>query len=109
MTRVTKDEELNDLISEMTDRFGKPPTVVVRMLEQARLRIWANQWQIRAIHCDEKFAILDYQDRNSAAELVLRSKGRARVVDQRQVFFPLRNAADADVLLEDLKSLLLPR
>jgi len=111
LSRATTDKELDDLRSEMTDRFGKPVEVVARMLELARLRLWAHHWKLKSIHLDGPAdAIFEYKDRNAIAELVLKSRGRVRVVDHRQAFFKLRKwENDPDILIEDLKSLLLPR
>ena len=108
--RVVSEAELNDLATEMTDRFGSPPEEVERMVDHARLRIWAHGWQVAGIHLDGDHAALEYRDRNLIAELVLRSRGRLRVVDRRQAYLPLvENQRHPDEILEQLKSLLRPR
>jgi transcription-repair coupling factor (superfamily II helicase) len=111
ISRVTTDAELDALAAEILDRFGRPPDVAQRMIELARLRLWAFHWRISAIRLDGPNAVLDYKDKNRIAELVLKSRAKVRVVDGRQAYFTYRKGAaeDPDVLIEDLKSLLLPR
>jgi transcription-repair coupling factor (superfamily II helicase) len=110
LSRATTDKELDDLTAEMTDRFGKPVEVAARMLEMARLRLWANHWKLRSIHLNGPDAIFEYRDKNVIASLVLASRGRVRVVDHKNAFFKLRKwDNDPDILIQDLKSLLLPR
>ncbi len=97
LSRVTQQEDLQGLLDEMADRFGRPPEVVARLVRLARLRIWAHQWGISSIHLEDAFAVLKYQDRNLVAQLVLASRGRLRVVDDLSAYFPL----EPDQLEED--------
>ena len=39
-------EQVDDLLLELTDRFGSPPEQVTRLLDLARVRLWARRAQI---------------------------------------------------------------
>ncbi|HEV3138331.1 MAG TPA: transcription-repair coupling factor, partial [Pirellulales bacterium] len=57
IARLVSLEEWEDLSAELVDRFGPRPAEVDRMLLLAKLRIWAHQWQIEAIHLEESFVV----------------------------------------------------
>lgn len=50
---ISNDEELDDLRSELTDRFGNAPEEVVSLFGAARIRMYAKQLGVRGVAIDE--------------------------------------------------------
>jgi len=109
LARITTEEQLEDYLSELVDRFGPTPAAVEQVVELARLRIWAHQWRIHAIHLEGRYVVLGYGDRRQIEALVDRSEKRLRVADARSAYLPLaKHLSDIGEILEELKSLLRP-
>jgi len=109
LTRLTSEAELEDYHGELADRFGTVPAAVEQLVELARLRIWAHQRQIRAIHLEGRYAVLKFTDRRSIDALRRQSGGRLRVADAQSAYLPLaKGLSDVGEILEELKSLLRP-
>jgi transcription-repair coupling factor (superfamily II helicase) len=107
LSRVSTQAELDDLATEMVDRFGPRPDVVDRLLRRMELRVLAHRWGIESIHLEEKFVVFGYSDRMKIERLAKRMKDRFRIVDQKSAYVPLpAGKADADLLAEFIKSLL---
>jgi transcription-repair coupling factor (superfamily II helicase) len=109
LARVATEAELDDFHSELADRFGPPHDTVDQLIELARLRVWAHQRRIDAVHLEGKYAVLTYADRAELEKLLARSGGRLRVADARSAYLPLDGVAgDVRAVLALLKSLLRP-
>ena len=107
LARVARREELQDLGTEMVDRFGPKPKPVDRLLALAELRIDASRWRISAIHLEPGYAVFTYRIRKRIEQLAADSGGRLRIVDDRSAYLPLeKGLSDPDALLEAIKSLL---
>ncbi len=107
--RIASESELEDLRSELADRFGPVPAAVEQLIEQQRLRIWAHAWGINSIHQEDKYAVLGYSDRRKVADLVLRSERELRIADTQSAYLPLGKAvSETDEILMAVKSLLRP-
>lgn len=107
--RIANEAELDDLRSELADRFGPVPAAVEQLLEQQRLRIWAHMWHVNSIHQEDKYAVLGYANRQKIAELVRHSAGQLRIADDHSAYLPLgKQVSDSDGLLDAVKSLLRP-
>src|SRR3954466_4197530 len=109
LARLTTEATLDDFASELSDRFGPPPTVVGHLLELARLRIWAHAWGVHEIRLEDRFAVLGYTSREKINRLVKRSQNRLRVADASSAYLPLASGmVDAATIFADVKSLLRP-
>jgi transcription-repair coupling factor (superfamily II helicase) len=109
MARVTTLEEWEDLAAELVDRFGPRPPQVDRMLQLARLRIWAHHWQIATIHVEEGFVVFGYTNRRQIEQLAQKRPGRLRIVDDSSAYLPLAQAVSTgDELVGLVQSLLQP-
>jgi transcription-repair coupling factor (superfamily II helicase) len=109
LARIAVEAELEDFHAELGDRFGAPPEPVERLVELARLRIWAHQRRIEAVHLEGRYAVLTYASRPELEKLLARSGGKLRVADARSAYLPLEGEEnDADAVLARLKSLLRP-
>jgi transcription-repair coupling factor (superfamily II helicase) len=109
LARLADEAELDDFHAELGDRFGAPPESVERLIELARLRIWAHQRRIEAVHLEGRYAVLTYASRPELDKLLARSGGKLRVADARSAYLPLEGQeTDADAVLARLKTLLRP-
>jgi transcription-repair coupling factor (superfamily II helicase) len=109
LARIGTESELDDLRAELADRFGEVPPPVEQLIELGRLRIWAHQHLLEAIHLEGKYAVLTYSNRGPLSRLVERSNGSLRVADARSAYLVLGpDADDPDRVLSRLKSLLRP-
>jgi transcription-repair coupling factor (superfamily II helicase) len=109
LTRVTAQDELADLQTEMLDRFGPLPPPAARMAKLAQLRIAAAEWQIASVGREEGYLVFQYNNRPKIEELNSLNRGRLRVVDERSAYLPLKGQViDADSLLALAESVLRP-
>ncbi len=89
LSRIDSIDQIADLRQEMLDRFGELPTVVSKLLEVAELRIDATLWQIQYIGIEDEFLLVEFADRHRIEQLAKRHRGKLRVLDQKQAFWPL--------------------
>jgi transcription-repair coupling factor (superfamily II helicase) len=109
LARLTTEESVDDLASELSDRFGPLPPVVAHVLELARLRIWAHGWGVQEIRIEDRFAVLHYTSREKINRVVKRSQSRLRVADASSAYLPLGSGVgDAATIFAEVKSLLRP-
>jgi transcription-repair coupling factor (superfamily II helicase) len=108
LARINVEGDLDDFKLELNDRFGPLPEAVQELVDLARLRVWAHQRRIHAIHLEGKYAVLTYGDRGELEKLRARSGGKLRVADERSAYLPLAGTEDASMVLNVLKSLLRP-
>jgi len=107
LARVSNHAELEDFCGELTDRFGRPPPVVKRLIALARLRIAAHRWRIKSIHVEDRYVVFGYTARRLIRQLADRSGGRLRVVDGRSAYLPLgKEVAEPGEILAQTESLL---
>jgi transcription-repair coupling factor (superfamily II helicase) len=107
LARFATEAEVDDFATELADRFGPLPEVVLHLLELARLRIWAHGWGVREIRLEDRFAVFGYTSREKLARLVTKSDGRLRVADAVSAYLPLNGKMDdASAVFGEIKSLL---
>jgi transcription-repair coupling factor (superfamily II helicase) len=107
LARVSNRSELDDLASELADRFGPPPPLVQHLLLMAEIRIAAHRWQIGSIHIEDCYVVFQYASAGAIQQLASLSRGRLRVVDARSAYLPLdKGVAQAETILAEVKSLL---
>ena len=85
-SRVESFEQLEELETEIRDRFGPVPEAVMNMIEIKRLQLLAQVWQIDDIHLEEKYVVLRYRNRERIEALAARSQRRLRIVDARSAY-----------------------
>ncbi len=109
LARLTIEAELDDFAGELADRFGPLPDTVQRLVELARVRIWAHHHRVHSAHVEDRYLVLGYGDRAQIDNLRQRSGERLRIVDAQSAYLPLGKGFSEDgVLLGELKSLLRP-
>ena len=109
LARLTTEAELDDFAGELADRFGPLPDLVQRLVELARVRIWAHRWQVNSAHVEDRYLVLGFSDRAQIGILRQQSGDRLRIVDDQSAYLPLgKGFKDDGVLVSELKSLLQP-
>jgi transcription-repair coupling factor (superfamily II helicase) len=109
LARVTDEEQVREFHAEMTDRFGPPPEPVLRMLRLTELKIDAAVWQVAALRIEERYLVFDYTDRGRIDQLARLTKGKLRVVDEKNAYFTLPgDATHPDRILAAARSVLRP-
>jgi transcription-repair coupling factor (superfamily II helicase) len=86
LARVRDPRKLEDFRQELRDRYGPIPQAGEWLLRLAELRILAARWRISSVHRDGKDVVLTYGNPKRASQLVERSGGRLKVVDDKSVF-----------------------
>ncbi|MGL6225736.1 MAG: transcription-repair coupling factor [Thermoguttaceae bacterium] len=81
MMRIMDETQLQEIRAEIQDRFGRPPKEVLRLLEQAQIRIAAHHFRIRHLRLESVnpgdptlsqnggYLVLDYVSKNKIEEL----------------------------------------
>ena len=104
-TRVASDEDLQQLVEELRDRFGPPPKSVKRLIELQLLRIEAAVWQIDSIRLEKPHLVYTYTDRRRAEQLVASSRSQLRIVDDHSIYLtPATPTEDPDKVIAEAKS-----
>jgi transcription-repair coupling factor (superfamily II helicase) len=109
LTRVSRFDELDDLRSELIDRFGEPPPPVERLMLLAELKMDAAVWQIGTISIEDQFVVFRYGSRQRIEQLAKLRPGQIRIVDERSAYLPIpKGFMTPSKLLELTKSVLQP-
>lgn len=80
---------IDEVRSEMIDRFGPPPRCAERLLEVAELRLDAAIWQINAVIAERSFMVLKYGSRDRIEALRRSSPVPVRIVDEAKAYIPI--------------------
>jgi len=98
---------VEELMTELRDRFGPVPAAARLLLNLRELSIRAISWKIDVIRLEDGFAALRYRDAKLIGILSHLHRGHLRVVDQHEAYWPLESAEDdgGSVLQELLEAL----
>jgi transcription-repair coupling factor (superfamily II helicase) len=117
LARVCRLDRLGDFRQELRDRFGPLPEPAEWLLRLAELRLLAMQWKVASIHLEKPIeggsgptdVVLGYRNPRRIQELVDRSDGRLRIVDEASAYFrPTGKELEPLALFTTLKRLLRP-
>ena len=112
LARTTNEQDLDQLDAELTDRFGAQPNKTKKLLQLARLRIWAHAWSICSVSMEGDYVVLQYTDKQrveALRNLANQGRGVLRIVDERTAYVPVKDAeGDASEILRMVESLLQP-
>jgi len=86
LRRIAAFDDLGEFRAELSDRFGKPPAEVERILELEELRINASIWQIEAITTENEYLVFAYRDRGRIEQLARGLGRKMRIVDSRSAY-----------------------
>jgi transcription-repair coupling factor (superfamily II helicase) len=107
LSRVEAYQQLDELRSEMRDRFGPLPAPVERLLALTELKMDAAVWQVSAIYLEDKFLVFRYGSRQRIELLAKQHRKQLRVVDDVSAYWPLPEARmSPDALLALAKAVL---
>ena len=110
LSRAAAATQIDDLASELTDRFGPLPPEAARLLDFARLRVAAAGLGIDSITRHPGMVMFGHHDRAAMERLrtAAMKKGRTvRIVDQKTAVVPLHadTLAEPNKLLASVRSL----
>lgn len=109
LSSVRTFRELQELESELRDRFGPTPVEAARLLELKELQLLAGHWDVDNIRLEGKFAVLGYRNPTRIRQLADQCGRSLRIVDSRQAYLLLPDAErPGEELLTHLKSVLQP-
>ncbi|MFM7245202.1 MAG: transcription-repair coupling factor [Planctomycetaceae bacterium] len=113
LSRVTAESQVDELATELADRFGPLPDETRRLLEFARLKALAVGLGIDSITRHPGMVVIGHHDRAAMERLrqaAAARGGTVRVVDQKTVVMPVHDstASDPDRLLAAIRTLLNP-
>jgi len=109
LSSVATTADLEDLQSELRDRFGPSPAEAVLLMDRKELQLSARHWQIDDVHLEEGYAVFHFRDASKIDEFVAQSGRDLRRVDARNVYLPLsKEILAADGILAHLKTVLQP-
>jgi transcription-repair coupling factor (superfamily II helicase) len=107
LARVSSYSELEDIGSELVDRFGPPPPLVKHLLTMAEIRIAAHRWGIESIHIESPYVVFQYASATKIQRLAALGHGRLRVVDAQSAYLPLdKGVVETGAVVGEVKSLL---
>ena len=107
ISRVTDENELDELWAEIVDRFGPPPPPVGWLRSLAELRLLAGRWSIDTVRLEDDYLVFAYTSRQQIELLAKASRGRLRIADAESAYLPIPKGVRDPVALHDLaKSLL---
>jgi transcription-repair coupling factor (superfamily II helicase) len=110
LSRVSTETELQELATELVDRFGPRPEAVERLLSRMEIRVLAHGWGIESIHLEDGFVVLGYHDKAKIERLSKKQPGKVRIADARSAYVPLASdTGDPDIVDAFIKSLLRPK
>jgi transcription-repair coupling factor (superfamily II helicase) len=98
--------ELQDVTSEMRDRFGPPPPEMERVVSLRELQLLAHTWGIDAIRLEDRFTVLAYSDAQKIHDLAARVGRDLRIVDRRHAYLVMHDELHGAPLLDHLKGIL---
>jgi transcription-repair coupling factor (superfamily II helicase) len=94
-SRVESLEQLDELETELRDRFGPIPEPAGNMIELKRLQLLAQAAQIDDIHMESRDIVVRYRNREKIDRLAALSQKRLRVVDGRSAYLICKNGDGA--------------
>ena len=109
LARVRDPRKLDDFRQELRDRYGPIPDAAEWLLKQTELRLLASRWQVANVHRNDKDIVLTYRSTKRINQLVEKSKGRVKVVDEQHAYLRLREGENEPTKLYGLlKRVLMP-
>ncbi len=109
LARLRELRKLEDFRQELRDRYGPPPEPAEWLLRATEIRILCVRWQIAAVHRDSKDLVFTYRQRPKADQLAKLSRGRLKVVDDKNLYLRLKPEEDpSDAMYTLLQSVLNP-
>lgn len=90
LARLRDPAKLNDFRAELRDRYGPPPEPVEWLLRATEVRLLCVKWQLASVHRDNRDVVFTYRSPDRAKQLVAASKGRVKVIDDKNLYMRLK-------------------
>jgi transcription-repair coupling factor (superfamily II helicase) len=87
LSRVEDVRQLDDLRDELSDRFGKLPDCVERLLKLCELKIDAALWFVKSLQTEGNYLVMTYTNRTRIEHLARLHDRRLRIVDQQKAYW----------------------
>ena len=94
LTRVRDPKKLDDFRQELRDRYGPVPESAEWLLRTAEVRLLAAKWQVASVHRNGPDLVLGYRNAKKIAQLVERSTGRLKAIDEKDAYLRLHDGED---------------
>jgi transcription-repair coupling factor (superfamily II helicase) len=94
LTRVRDPKKLDDFRQELRDRYGPVPDAAEWLLRMAEIRLLAAKWQVVSIHRNGPDLVLGYRHAKRMMQLIDRSAGRVKVIDEKDAYLRLQDGED---------------
>jgi transcription-repair coupling factor (superfamily II helicase) len=92
LSRIEDVRQLDDLRDELSDRFGKIPDCVERLMQLSELKIDAALWFVKALQTEGNYLVLTYTNRSRIEHLAKLHDRRLRIVDQQKAYWITDNS-----------------
>jgi transcription-repair coupling factor (superfamily II helicase) len=102
LTRVRDPNKLEDFRQELRDRYGPIPEPAEWLLRLAEVRLLAAKWQVASIHRNGPDLVFGYRNPKRMGQLVERSGGRLKAIDEKDAYFRLQEEEDEPGRMYDL-------
>ncbi|MEZ6136496.1 MAG: transcription-repair coupling factor [Pirellulaceae bacterium] len=87
LSRIGDIRELDDMREELSDRFGKLPDTVDRLLQVVELKIDASLWFVKTLQAEDDYLVMTYSNRGRIEHLAKLHDRRLRVVDSQKAYW----------------------
>ena len=98
ISRLQDVQTVADMRQELVDRFGELPQPADRLLELAELKMDAALWSVRSIGIEDHCLCFMYTDSRRIQQLADRHRGKLRIIDAQNAFWPLWDSTPATSL-----------
>jgi transcription-repair coupling factor (superfamily II helicase) len=95
LARLRDPRKLDDFRQELRDRYGPPPDPAEWLLRTTEVRLLCVRWQVSAVHRDGPDLVFTYRHRGKADQLAKLSRGRLKVVDEKNLYLRLKPEEDS--------------
>ncbi len=108
LTRAASADELDRVVRDLEDAYGKPPELAQLVIELAELRIAATARSVESLKLDGADVILRTAEPRKLSEHLRHAQGRVSVIDDRTVYYrpPANYLQEPRTLLTVLRKLL---
>ena len=106
LSRAEDFKQIQEIATELRDRFGPVPAAATRLLALSELKLEATLWQLNAIFLQSKFLMFKFNDRARITQLA-KHKPMIRIIDDQTAAVTLKSVNfTPEKLLSLVKSLL---
>ncbi|HEX3152081.1 MAG TPA: transcription-repair coupling factor [Gemmataceae bacterium] len=102
LTRVRDPNKLVDFRQELRDRYGPIPEPTEWLLRLIEVRLLAAKWQVVNIHRNGPDLVLGYRNAKRMAQLVDRSAGRLKAIDEKDAYLRLQEGDEEPAAMYEM-------